>query len=73
MPSPTDQQILDAFRGALLALATAQAYEMPNGRSVTRADLAEIHSTIAIYEQRVAAARNPGDASLATGIVLVSN
>jgi hypothetical protein len=69
MAAPTDQQILDAFKTALLALATAQSYTMPGGRSLTRASIPDINKTIALYEQRIAMAQNPSDG---LGIILIS-
>jgi hypothetical protein len=57
----TDQEILDAYRAALLGLATAQSYEIL-GRKVTKANLTEIKNTIREYEWRVHIARNPDDA-----------
>jgi hypothetical protein len=63
MAAPTDQQLLDAYRSAALALATAQSYKMQDGRELTRVDLPNIMKAIGWLEQRVASAVNPGDAT----------
>jgi len=64
----TDQQILDAYRAALLALATAQSYTVM-GRTVTKADIEQIKQTIREYEWRLMVDRSPDDAM---GIVQIT-
>ena len=65
MSSPTDQQLLDAYRNALMACSANQAYQVA-GRTFTRADLPEIRKTIDWLEDRIADDTNPMDG---TGIL----
>lgn len=53
MGSPSDQQVLEAFRNALMACSTNQSYQVA-GRTWTRADLPEIRKTIDWLEDRIA-------------------
>jgi hypothetical protein len=68
MAAPTDQQILDAFKSALIAVASGQSYTI-NGRSMTRANLPEIRAVIAEYSTKLALADTSVDET-GTGILL---
>jgi hypothetical protein len=50
---PTDQEILNAYRIALLEVSHGKSYSA-FGRSLTRADIADIQNIILIYEERLA-------------------
>ena len=65
----TNAQLLEAYREALLALATAQSYSML-GKTVTKASIPDIMKAISVLESKVAAETNPGDA---LGIVQITN
>ena len=65
---PTDLALLAAYRGALMACSSNQAYQIA-GKTFTRADLPEIRKTIDWLEERIGDASVVGDG---TGIVRTS-
>lgn len=70
MAAPTNQELLDAFKSALLAVSTGQSY-MINERQLTRANLKEIRETIAWLEKRIEEDDTSKDQT-GTGIALVN-
>ena len=68
MASPTDQQLLDSFRNALTAIAQSQSYTI-NGRTYSRANLAEVWDMVLKLEARVLA--STGNVSANSGAYLV--
>jgi hypothetical protein len=52
MSIPTDQELLDSYRTAMLTVASGASYTI-NGRTLTRQNLKEIRETITWLEQRL--------------------
>lgn len=67
MSVPTDSELLDSYKTALLTVAGGQSYTI-NGRTLTRQNLKEIRETIDWLEERIGS--GPGDTS--GGFVLVN-
>jgi hypothetical protein len=63
MAVPSDQELLDAYKTALLIVASGQSYTI-NGRTLTRQNLKEIRDTITWLEERI------GDEDGSGGFVL---
>jgi hypothetical protein len=53
MAGPTNQEILDELKTALLAAAKNQSYSVA-GRTYTRQNIAELRTAITEYEGRIA-------------------
>jgi hypothetical protein len=70
MTVPSDQELLEMYLQAIAAVATGQSYNM-NGRSLTRADLAELRTTVEWLESRITAAN--GDGTGGTALVRFNN
>lgn len=68
MPEVTYRKLLSEFKAAMLAVATGQSYAI-NGRTLTRANLAEIQKTIDWLELKVVREIEP--AADNSGVVLV--
>jgi hypothetical protein len=68
MSAPTDQQILDAYKTALLYISSNQSYTI-NGRTLTRANLSDVLKVISVYESKLANADTSTDET-GTGIML---
>lgn len=61
IPTYTDAELLTLTRKAIVdVLAGGQAYGV-QGRQFTRADLAELYSTVQLLEQRINAAADTAD------------
>lgn len=61
MAAPTDQDILDALRGAYLSLATGGVLSYTiYGRTVTKHQIKDIQEAIVFFERRIDAATQPG-------------
>jgi len=65
MAVPTDQELLDAYRLALLAISQGQSYAI-GARSLSRPNLREVRTMIDWLDQRISAA---GDSSGGTDLV----
>lgn len=53
MPSPTDQEMLDAIRASILKIVTGGQSVAADGRSLTRADLPSLREMEREYSARV--------------------
>lgn len=56
----TNQQLLDAYKAALMAVSANQSYTI-DGKTLTRANLKDIRETIDWLEGKVYSDSNPGD------------
>lgn len=70
MPTPTYSELLATFKSALNAVSSGQSYTMQDGRSLTRADIAEIRRTIDWLETKVNSS-DTSDDETGTGFALV--
>ncbi len=60
---PTYQELLAAYKKALMAVSTGQSYAIA-GRTLQRADLAQIRSTIQWLQEQIAIEENQGSGGM---------